>query len=384
MQAPELEHDHAVLHSSFGGAMHIIHAPQDPDAAALSLTNSIPSLRGDLENDDDDDDNERDLHYEVGKVEDEQELLSAGKDTMKSPRSLKGVNTKLETKGFNGSNSQKSKTERGTLAITGIKSSIATTSKARRVSPRGKSGKATGATISSSAKNLSDTPERQVEQDSAGGSSTNANKALRAAKYELAKVQRELERHQRNQQEMIAELRDCREKLTEQERIIMDLRNTSLEKAQLQETVTDMQMKLLEESGEKKFWMAKCHEAHRDYSRNESEVRLLRAELAERDALWKNERERKNEQLLLERDRCRERYHAAQKAVQEREEEAHELRRQLLGLKHNISTWTKTEGQVADDVFMEKFTSLGHDLQNWTINNFRRAKIGVLLLMVFQ
>lgn len=382
MRDNELDRDHTVLHSVLGGAMRILHAPQDSDTTALSLSSSIPSLKGDLEDDDDDDKDEvHSLNSGTGKVEDEQELLSDGKDAIKSLHSLKtGVTSKHAKKGSNGSNSLKSRTEKGTTSITGVKNRIATTSKTRGSTPRGKSGKGSGAIMSSSTrKNASDSPDREAEQDSPEDLSINPNhQALQTAKRDLAKMQRELDRQQCQQQELLTELRDYREKITEQERIITDLREAGSEKAQLQETVTELQTKLLEASEEKRFWMGKCHEAHRDYSRNESEIRLLRAELAERDILWKNERERKNEQLLMERDRCRERLHAAQKAVQEREEEVHELRRQLLGLKHNISTWTKTEGQVADDVFMERFTSLGHDLQNWTINHFRRAKIGVL------
>lgn len=368
--------------------MRIPHAPLDPpisyqanleDTTTMSLSNSTPSLRGDPEEDDDD---EPSLNYGIGKIEDEQELLSDEKDAIKSPRSLKGVaNTEPVTKGFSSGNAMLRRgTERGTTSMSGIKNKITTTSKVRGLTSRGRSGKGTNATISKPAKTSSDIPDRQAEQDSLDDSSTNANQALHDTKDELAKMQRKLDRHQRKQQEFLAELRDYRDKVLEQERTITDLRNTSLEKVQLQEIVTDLQTKLLEESEEKKFWVSKCHEAHRDYSKNESEIRLLRAELADRDVLWKTERERTNDQLLIERDRCRERYHTAQKALQGREQEVHELRRQLLSLKHNISTWTKTEGQVADDVFMEKFTSLGHDLQNWTINNFRRAKIGVLCL----
>ena len=129
---------------------------------------------------------------------------------------------------------------------------------------------------------------------------------------------------------------------------------------------------------EKNFWKERHEDINEKYLRAESEVRILRVNLADREVMWRRECERRNEQLLLERDRCQEGYHAAQKTIHEREEEISELRHHALGLKRNISAWTKLEGQVSDDVFVERMKALGHDLQNWTINNFRRATLGSL------
>ncbi|KAI9848132.1 MAG: hypothetical protein M1838_000628 [Thelocarpon superellum] len=147
--------------------------------------------------------------------------------------------------------------------------------------------------------------------------------------------------------------------------------------AQQSQRIGMLESKLASESRDKTFWSKKHEEVHRQYLKTESEHRILQATTADRDGMWKREWERKNEHLLQERDRCRDAFHTAQRMAQDRQEEARELRRQVLELKHSISTSTRMEGQTTDDVFREKVKLLGHDLQNWTISNFRKRDIDV-------
>ena len=137
-----------------------------------------------------------------------------------------------------------------------------------------------------------------------------------------------------------------------------------------------LEAKMCKESEERQFWSNKYEEVHGQYLKTESEFRILQAQLADRNSMWKREWERKNEHLLEERDLCRDGMHAARRVADDLADENNELRRQVLELKHSISTSTRTEGQVTDNVFREKVRNLGHDVQNWTINNFRRKTIG--------
>lgn len=204
---------------------------------------------------------------------------------------------------------------------------------------------------------------------------TDLDRALRSARDEIAKMQHELERCKAQPGHDAKESRNRAESITSEENSQQALESSAESQAQdivIQKLRSDLQA----EKSEKEFWKQKHDDVEDQYLKAESEVRILRANRADRDAMWRREWERKNEHLLIERDRCREDYHTAQKTIQEREEEIQELSRRILGLKRNISTWTKLEGQISDDVFAEKIKTLGHDLQNWTINNFRRAKIG--------
>ena len=147
---------------------------------------------------------------------------------------------------------------------------------------------------------------------------------------------------------------------------------------QQSKAVAALESRLALETRDKVFWSKKHEELHRQYLKTESEYRILQATTADRDGMWKREWERKNEHLLLERDRCRDGFHSAQKVAQDRQEETRELRRQVLDLKHSISTSTRMEGQITDDVFREKIRLLGHDLQNWTITHFRKRDLGTM------
>ncbi|KAF2724058.1 hypothetical protein K431DRAFT_218690 [Polychaeton citri CBS 116435] len=53
------------------------------------------------------------------------------------------------------------------------------------------------------------------------------------------------------------------------------------------------------------------------------------------------------------------------------------LRQQLVDLKRSISTSTRIESQVTDSTFAQEMEFLHHELQNWVVINFRRAKADV-------
>ncbi|KAK5135988.1 hypothetical protein LTR08_004242 [Meristemomyces frigidus] len=53
------------------------------------------------------------------------------------------------------------------------------------------------------------------------------------------------------------------------------------------------------------------------------------------------------------------------------------LQQQLSDLKKAISTATRMDDQVTDSTFAQGMGLLHHELQNWTVNNFRRVKVDV-------
>ncbi|KAI9793030.1 MAG: hypothetical protein M1833_000851 [Piccolia ochrophora] len=168
------------------------------------------------------------------------------------------------------------------------------------------------------------------------------------------------------------------ELLAEQDKAIEQLQSAlTVMKQEHESTMAHFKSALAEESKSKAFWAHKHEEVHREYMKTESEKRMLQAKMTERDAQWKREWERKNEHLLRDLSDRREEADASRKLAWGHEQEAQELRRQVLDLKHSISLSTRMEGQITDDVFRERMRTLGHDLQNWTINNFRRAKLQV-------
>jgi hypothetical protein len=127
-------------------------------------------------------------------------------------------------------------------------------------------------------------------------------------------------------------------------------------------------LELIGLADEREFWKRRYGEVNQDRARQEKD---LRAQLAMR-----KEWEMKTMNLTADLDRAQRSNHEAQRHLDHRNDEIRELQRQVLDLKRSISTSTRTEGQVTDDVFREHIQRLGHDLQNWIINNFRRAKLG--------
>ena len=109
------------------------------------------------------------------------------------------------------------------------------------------------------------------------------------------------------------------------------------------------------------FWQSKHSALNQQFLRTDTELRLLRSEVEVREA---------------ERDELRQRWEALRREVRERDEEIRGLRGQVRGLKEFVSTSTRTDGQTSDEVFGDGMARLGNGLQNWVINNFRKAKMG--------
>ncbi|KAI9832319.1 MAG: hypothetical protein M1826_002005 [Phylliscum demangeonii] len=209
----------------------------------------------------------------------------------------------------------------------------------------------------------------KLEMELPNGSRAMNDRALETAREEISGLKEQLARSQERERGYLVALRAYAGETMGDERSSGSLGSG------LEEITDDLRSTFRAKTDQDMFWIRTHEDAQYTYRQMENEVRSLRAELEDQDKVWKGEWERKSAQLLLERDRCRAASHAAQKAVLARDEEVRELRKQLLALKHSISTWRRTEGQVTDDVLTEKFRTLGHDLQNWTINHFRRASL---------
>ncbi|KAI9718256.1 MAG: hypothetical protein M1812_004246 [Candelaria pacifica] len=210
------------------------------------------------------------------------------------------------------------------------------------------------------------------------------DRSLRIAIEQRERLEEELEKYKMREQAHEEEIRKYERDLTARQEQLREQSNTlenykddlQAVRASYDDVIADLRAKLSTEAQDKHFWSRKHEEVHREYLRTESDYRGLQTTMIDRDSQWKAEWERKQAHVLLERDRCRESAHAAQKIARDRDDEVLELRRQVLDLKHSISTSTRTEGQITDDAFRDRIQRLGHDLQNWVINNFRKAKIG--------
>lgn len=110
------------------------------------------------------------------------------------------------------------------------------------------------------------------------------------------------------------------------------------------------------------FWQGKHSALNQQFLRADTELRLLRAEVEVRRG---------------EREELRDGWEVLRREVREKEEEITGLRGQVRGLKEWVSTSTRSDAQVADEVFGEGMARLGNELQNWVIVNFRRAKLGM-------
>ncbi|KAI9820599.1 MAG: hypothetical protein M1827_004968 [Pycnora praestabilis] len=194
-------------------------------------------------------------------------------------------------------------------------------------------------------------------------------RSLRMAKEQLEQLQAEIKKYKLNEESHQEEIETYKRDLHFQNEQIQDQENAinryqrdlQVMRSEFETTISDLLTEVAEEKRNTSFWSRKHEEVHREYMRTENDYRILQSNTSERDALWKSEWERKS----ADDDQSREAQHTAQKITQVYEEEVAELRRQVLELKHSISTSTRTEGQLTDDVFREKMVTLGHDMQNW-------------------
>jgi activating signal cointegrator complex subunit 1 len=107
----------------------------------------------------------------------------------------------------------------------------------------------------------------------------------------------------------------------------------------------------------------------------QKEATALRAELREKDAHWQEEMRREIHEARQEsrNDSVREMHSSSSRSRLAPEVG---LQRQLTDLKRSISRSTRVETAVtSDSTFVQEMASLAHEIQNWTVNNYRRARI---------
>jgi hypothetical protein len=144
--------------------------------------------------------------------------------------------------------------------------------------------------------------------------------------------------------------------------------------------------KLTNESDTSKYWQQKHSALNQQFLKTDTDLRILRHEMAS----WDKQRDERDKDvktrissLMLDRDTLREGYHLIKSDLKHKDEEILRLRAQVKGLKDFVSTSSRTDGQVTDEVFGEMMQRLGNGIQNWVIQNFRKAKIGTCFCWPF-
>lgn len=136
--------------------------------------------------------------------------------------------------------------------------------------------------------------------------------------------------------------------------------------------------KLTNESEISTYWQQKHSALNQQYLKADTDLRVLQHEVASRDK-QREDRDRdvktRISSLMLERDTLREAYHLLKTDLKHKEDEVLRLRSQVKGLKDFVSINSRTDGQVTDEVFGEMMQRLGNGIQNWVIQNFRKARI---------
>ncbi|KAH0555972.1 hypothetical protein GP486_006085 [Trichoglossum hirsutum] len=218
------------------------------------------------------------------------------------------------------------------------------------------------------------------------------DRALQFAKDEQKKLKEQLEKcktHIKLFQEDVAGYKrdiDRRDKKIEEHEKTIDQLKTSTEAVvgdcerhidKLQLKLSSVQAELTQISNERNLWASKHNEVRDEYLKLECELRTLQGRLSDLNAKWQAKWEQESGQFHSETNQYRDALHTAQKEKQDLDNENQELRRQVLELKHSISTSTRMESVITDNMVRESVNTLGHHLQNWTISNFRKAKIDV-------
>ncbi|RFU31989.1 hypothetical protein B7463_g4391, partial [Scytalidium lignicola] len=175
-------------------------------------------------------------------------------------------------------------------------------------------------------------------------------------------------------------------KMDARDKKIIELeKELSIMEEEFQRELTQLSIKLTNESETATFWQQKHSALNQTFLKTDAELRLLRQEINALQSQSKEERERDRDRdiktrissLILDRDAFREAYNEAMGELKGMESTIRSLQGQVAGLKSFVSTSSKMDEQVADEVFGESMRKLGNGLQNWVITNFRRAKIDV-------
>ena len=100
----------------------------------------------------------------------------------------------------------------------------------------------------------------------------------------------------------------------------------------------------------------------------------LRSELARKEDQEREDKTRITS-LLIERSTLLSHLSAARATSVDRDAEVETLRTQVRGLKTWVSTSSRSEGQVTDEVLRTAISDLAAGLQNWVLKNYRRSKL---------
>ncbi|KAM0706500.1 hypothetical protein Q7P35_005827 [Cladosporium inversicolor] len=113
-------------------------------------------------------------------------------------------------------------------------------------------------------------------------------------------------------------------------------------------------------------------EAQATAIRLEKEVETLKSDLERKDSFWREELRAKVHDARQEGRRPRD-MHSSRSQARLGD---NGLQRQLTELKRSISRSTRVESVATSDAtFVQEMGSLAHEIQNWTVNSYRRARI---------
>ena len=108
----------------------------------------------------------------------------------------------------------------------------------------------------------------------------------------------------------------------------------------------------------------------------EEEVEDLKTQLAKKDAAFKSELEKRMQELAREQSDALKELKTVRTRASQRESQNDGLQRQLTDLKRSISRSTRVETVVtSDSTFRQEMDTLSYEVQNWVVNNYRKAKV---------
>lgn len=119
------------------------------------------------------------------------------------------------------------------------------------------------------------------------------------------------------------------------------------------------------------------HELEERYKTLEKEAEDLKEQLNKKDEFWREEMAKKIQQIRQENNEPARGLHSFRNNSRLGEPKPNNgLQRQLTDLKRSISKSTRVETMItADSTFKQEMESLAHEVQNWVVNNYRRARV---------
>lgn len=104
----------------------------------------------------------------------------------------------------------------------------------------------------------------------------------------------------------------------------------------------------------------------------ESELDDVNSQLEEQEDMW---REQCNREVAEAKAEAELRMETVVAEARANRQEASMLQKQLSDLKREVSTSSRISTQVSDTTFKQDFDLLGHEVQNWVVNNYRRSRV---------